>query len=436
MIDKSPLPLIEGLEEFVRQNHTIPPWVNNIRQEGYSRFQELGIPTVKDEEWKYTSLSALAKLRFKIPSQDKLKEMSELKKYINQKDANIVFINGFFSKELSNVTTRKLQGATISTFEEAFKENNKELMDLFRQFDNKGDSTFIALNKALTRQGVYIKVDKGAELKNLIHIVHITSSLSEEIINCARVIINLEKSSPASVLESHLSFNEDIVYLASPLTDIFLAENSFLKYCKAQKESAKSYHVGNTRVVQEQNATFEGFSLMTGGVLTRNNLDIILEGEGASAILNGLYCVNDTQLVDNHSAVDHRKPNCTSNQYYKGVLNGASKGVFNGKIFVREIAQKTNSYQLNKNLLLGKEALINTKPQLEIHADDVKCTHGATIGQLNEDEIFYLQTRSIGKQEAIRMLSKAFIDDILSTISEKAFLDKLNIILEPVFAQL
>ena len=224
--------------------------------------------------------------------------------------------------------------------------------------------------------------------------------------------------------------------MTSALTDISLAKNALLYYSRAQKENLKSYHIGNTRVWQERDSNFQGFSFVAGGALIRNNLDVVLNGEGAQSFLNALYSVYGTQHVDNHTSVDHRVPNCMSNQLYKGILNGASRAVFNGKIFVRPIAQKTNSYQLNKNLLLGKDCRVDTKPQLEIFADDVKCTHGATIGQMNEEELFYLQTRAIGKQDATRMLARGFAEDVLNQIKNEAVHQKLTEYLQPSFEKL
>ena len=224
--------------------------------------------------------------------------------------------------------------------------------------------------------------------------------------------------------------------MSNALTDIFLSENAVLHYCKSQKESLKAFHIGQTRVWQEWDSQFDGFSFMAGSLLTRNNLDIVLNGEGTGATLNALYSAGGHQHVDNHTSVDHRAPNCTSNQLYKGILNEAARAVFNGKVFVRPIAQKTNSYQLNKNLLLGKDCRVDTKPQLEIFADDVKCTHGATIGQLDEDELFYLQTRCIPKKAATQMLAQGFVEDLFSQIKSNSIHQKLNILIEPSFKAL
>ena len=246
--------------------------------------------------------------------------------------------------------------------------------------------------------------------------MHITTVDKDDVMTLPRSLIIVGESAQAEILESHISTAAHF-YFSNALTDILVNQNANLKYYKAQSEGPKAYHIGTTRVLQGQGSQFESFSFSIGAKLTRNNLNIFLNGEGSSAVLNGLYAVSDSQHVDNHTSVDHRPPRCVSNQLYKGILDGSATAAFNGKIFVRRIAQQTNSYQLNKNLLLGKGCQVNTKPQLEIFADDVRCTHGATIGQLNEEELFYLESRAIPKNLAVKMLARGFVDDILSKLT-------------------
>src|SRR3989338_4458331 len=426
---------IDGLENLTESlNDQNPRWVNDLRKQGLARFVELGVPTTKNEEWKYTNITPITQRKFQLPKEGKLHASEEFNRYRDSKEINIVFVNGIFAPQLSNL--KKLNGITIKTVQQAIKDNDPDLEDLLTRYDPDQDTSFVALNQALANDGAYISVGNKAISKELIHIIHITDAGTNEIVTAGRCLITVGKSSEATILESHITFSDEAAYLANPLTDIFIAENSTLNYCKAQKESAKAYHINNTRVWQQRDSNLNGFTLVAGGLLTRNNLDVILDGEGSNGMINGLYCVNGHEFVDNHTTVDHRVPNCTSNQLYKGILNGSSHAVFNGKIFVRPIAQKTNSYQLNKNLLLGKNCVIDTKPQLEIFADDVKCTHGATIGQLNEDEIFYLETRAIYRKTAITMLARGFVNDILAKINNDSIIKKANILLEPTFKAL
>ena len=411
-----------------------PSWLNEKREQSINRFLELGMPTVKDEEWKYTSLKDLMSKQFSISSTSEFNEDKELAEYLDNKDINLVFINGIFNVGLSSFKDLE-NGLTITNLKEAYAENELNLEALLKKYDVKNETAFVSLNNAIALDGTYIKIEKNSVIKKLIHIVHVTSSSVEQLTN-PHTIISLEESSEANVLESHISFNDDSRYLSNALTDIFLEESSNLKYCKAQKESLNAYHIGNTRVIQKRNSVLDGFSLICGAKITRNNLDIILDGEGINSTLNGLYSLYGEQHADNHTSVHHREESCQSNQLYKGILNGSARAVFNGKIFVHQKAQKTNSYQLNKNLLLGDKCRIDTKPQLEIFADDVKCTHGATVGQLDEDELFYLQTRSIARTAAIKMLAHGFVDDLLSQIKSEDVKRKLQMLLKPSFAQL
>lgn len=409
-----------------------PDWYKNVRNSGLEQFQKAGIPTVKDEEWKYTNLAEMAKQCFAKPADHTLHEADAFNQYCNGKEINIVFVNGALSTELSNLSSIP-EGVTVSTIEEAIANKQANIENWLTKYSETPETPFIGLNEALNQTGTFIGAKKGVANNDLIHIIHVTSVKGENIITSPRTLIALEASSEITVMESHVTFNDDAVYFTNALTDVFLEENATLHYCKAQKESFKAYHIGQTRVWQERSSNYDGFTLTTGGALTRNNLNIVLNGEGADAILNSLYSIYGTQHVDNHTCVDHRVPNCTSNQLYKGILNGDARAVFNGKVFVKPIAQLTNSYQLNKNLLLGDNCRVDTKPQLEIFADDVKCTHGATIGQLDENEMFYLQTRCIPRNVATKMLVHGFVDDLFATIKSDSIHSKVDALMQPSF---
>ncbi len=426
---------LQGSQKDIKRD--FPAWTLNWQKQYLNRVEKAGFPTIKDEEWKYLNVKPILERTYHIPSKTAptRTDTDGLTKYLDPREINVVFINGIFSPEFSHI--KKLpKGLRLLTLEEAFKDKQIDLENFFKKADTNHETSFAALTKALAHSGLYIEVEKKAVIQELVHIVHVTGGKDQETLTTPYSIIRLGESSEAGILESFVDFNNASVYFTDALTEIWVAENATIKYCKAQSEGLKSFHIGSTRAWLERNANFSGFSFSVGGAITRNNLDITLNGEGAAAVLNGLYCVNNDQVVDNHTLVDHREPNCTSNQLYKGILNGSSRAVFNGKIFVQPIAQKTNSYQLNKNLLLGKDAQVNTKPQLEIGADDVKCTHGATIGQLNEDEIFYLQSRCISRKAAISMLSHGFVDEIIGTIQNDSIAQKLNGLLAPTFAAL
>jgi Fe-S cluster assembly protein SufD len=418
---------------FTDSNKSNSSWLGQLRQKSFDNFLKLGIPTIKNEDWKYTNLSALSTISFKPIAQEKFTFQNDVKRLIKNDEITLVFVNGILDEGLSSLGAMP-KGLTLLSLNRALVEKTSDIENLLKKYDGVAEPAFISLNRALAKEGAFIQVADKTHVEKIIHIIHVTQA-TEPALTTPTSYIFLGKSAEATVLETHLGFNNS-VYLAAPLTEVFLDQNAILHYCKAQSESLKAYHVGNTRAWQERDSHFDGFALMNGGELTRNDLDIISNGEGTSSTMNGFYGVNGKQFVDNHSSMDHRMPNCTSNQLYKGILNGASNASFNGKIFVRQIAQKTNSYQLNKNLVLGVDCKVNTKPQLEIFADDVKCTHGATIGQMNEDEIFYLQSRCISKKTAIKLLAHGFVGDIITKIHNPSIQDKLNILLEPTFAAL
>lgn len=410
-------------------------WMKELKKSSLNRFESAGVPTIKDEEWKYTNLSSVINQTYNVNGNAQLIEQAEFDQYCADNTIRITYINGHYSEKHSKLN-KLPKGVTVLPIAQALDSHGEKIKTLLSKYGANQSSSFVALNTALTDNGVYIEIAPNAVVEEYIHIVHVTSSSNGEALSFPRTIILSGKSSEATVLESHIAFNRQIVYFTNALTDIHLADNATLHYCKAQHESMKAYHINNTRVWQEQNSNLDSICVMTGSAINRNNLDIVLNGEGINSTLNGLYCIYGSQHVDNHTAVDHRFPNCVSNQLYKGILNQSSRAVFNGKIFVKPIAQKTNSYQLNKNLLLGDKCRVDTKPQLEIFADDVRCTHGATIGQLDEDQMFYLQTRCIGRADCKKMLAQGFVDDLLNTIKNPQINRKLHTLLEPSFAQL
>ena len=290
------------------------------------------------------------------------------------------------------------------------------------------------MNQALFLDGALIQVEKNAVIEPLVHVIHVTSGILPDTVLFPRSFISVGEAAKVNILESHICF-EPVGYLANAVTDMRIASNASVGYCKAQVESHQAVHIGTTRIWQEAGSWLDAFSFTHGGQMVRNNLSIFLKGEGAHTVMNGLYAIDGSQHVDNHTLLDIQQPDCTSFQLYKGLLMAKSRAVFNGKIYVHPVAQKTNAYQLNKHLLLGQDARVDTKPQLEIFADDVKCSHGATIGQLREEEIFYLQSRGIEPKMAVQLLSKGFIDDIINTIKTEAIRGKLNRLLLKKFPE-
>jgi Fe-S cluster assembly protein SufD len=421
------LPLnIEGLDIYLSKlENNLTPWLKGFRQNAFEQWTTMGMPTVKDEEWKYTSLADVVNRRFQLAARHKLIEKEvQFEHYRDKADINIVLVNGVLWGDLSDLKHLPA-GLTVSPIDAALAHGRADVQETMAKLTPNDTKSFLWMNQALFLDGAYIGVAKNAVIKPLVHIIHVTSGIADDTIVFPRSFINVAESASVNILESHICF-EPVAYLSNAVTDMRIAANAVVGYCKVQAEGHQAVHVGQTRVWQEGASSLDSFSFMHGAAITRNNLSILLKGEGANTVMNGFYAVHGKQHVDNHTLLDIQHPNCTSYQLYKGLLNDASRAVFNGKIFVHSAAQKTNAYQLNKHLLLGREARVDTKPQLEIFADDVKCTHGATIGQLSQEEIFYLQSRCISQPMAIQLLSKGFMDDIIQTIKNASVREKLS----------
>jgi Fe-S cluster assembly protein SufD len=411
-------------DENLKRIQLSPAWLAQARQNSWARFVEIGIPTTRHEEWKYFNLSSLVTKALRPCGESPTKDVKDIKEYLDDTDINVVFLNGVFSEEFSSVSNLP-KGLFVTNLSKILESRADELRDMFKRTTVNDPEPFVSLNTALYRDGAYIRIEDKAVIEKVIHVIHVTTPDVKDVAVFPRTVLAAGRSAQASVLESFIGLSDES-YFVNAVTDIHVGENTVLNYYKSQADSMKAMHIGSVRVSQEANSQLEAFSLAVGSHMARNNISVASNGEGTDSILDGLYVLRTNQEVDNHTLIDHRQPNCTSHQLYKGILNDQSHAVFNGKIFVQPIAQKTNSYQLNKHLLLGKDCRVDTKPQLEIFADDVKCTHGATIGQLNEDEVFYLQTRCIGREDAVRMLSRGFVDDILDKLRDQNVRRKLN----------
>lgn len=425
---------IEGLEVYQSKlEKASGGWLKSFRQKSFSQWAGASIPTIKDEEWKYTSLADSVNRSFQMASHHQLIEDKQFSDYRDKKDINIVLVNGVLWNDLSDLKHLP-QGLRVSSLNAALDHNNTEIQDTIPKLTGNDTKAFLWMNQALFLDGAFIQVAEGAAIEPLVHIIHVTSGIGDDTVLFPRSFISIGEDAKVNILESHICF-EPVRYLSNAVTDMKIASNAVVGYGKAQVESHQAVHIGTTRIWQEAGSSLDAFSFIYGGQLSRHNLSIFLKGEGAYTIMNGLYAIDGSQHVDNHTLLDIQQPDCTCSQLYKGLLNGRSRAVFNGKIYVHSLAQKTNAYQLNKHLLLGREACVDTKPQLEIFADDVKCTHGATIGQLNEEEIFYLQSRCINQKMAIELLSKGFIDDIINTIKTDAIRRKLSRLLLKKFPE-
>ena len=392
--------------------------LHSIRKDAISRFVELGFPTTHDEEWKYTDVAPLARVPFQPVFRHRLDKltMKDLERFPlgNPSWNRLVCVNGFYSKDLSSITSLP-PGVRLGSLATALKSDSGITEPHLTRYARYDDDAFTALSTAFLQDGAFLYIPDGIVIETPIHLLFVSTGQETEFISQPRILIVVGKSSQATIVETHVSLTKN-KYLSNAVAEIILGENAVMEYDKVQEESDSSFHIGTTQVHLSRNSNFTSNSISFGGALVRNNLTAVLNGEGVECTLNGLYFATGEQHVDNHTTVDHVKPHCNSHELYKGILAGKSRGVFNGKIFVRKDAQKTDAKQTNKNLVLSDDAMIDTKPQLEIFANDVKCTHGATIGQLDEDAIFYLRSRGIDLTAAREILIYAFASAVINRI--------------------
>jgi Fe-S cluster assembly protein SufD len=405
-------------------------WLREIRQRALERFLELGFPKTTDEEWRFTSLAPVARRPFVLPRKPangvKASDLADFT-FCEPDCCQLVFLNGAFSRQLSFLKSLP-KGVKVKSLSAAL-EYDGDIVErhLARQAPFEHHS-FVALNTAFLNEGAFIYLPAGAVYKDVIHLLFVSTPQPDATMTHPRNLIVAGAGSQFTLIESHVGLNSGS-YFSNSVTEIVAGEDSVIDYYRLQRESETGFHISSVHVVQERNSNFSAHSLSLGAALARNDFRVVLDAEGAECALNGLYAAQGRQHIDNHTWIDHAKPHCTSRELYKGILDHKSSAVFDGKILVRKDAQKTNSRQTNKNLLLSTEALVNSTPRLEIFADDVKCTHGATIGQLSEDELFYLRSRGIDGQTARTLLTYAFASDILSTVRIKPIQCQMDLLL-------
>lgn len=407
---------LSKFEEFERGFAQDPAWLYPIRKAGIAHFAELGFPTPQNEEWRYTNIAAIAKLPFHpvLERPANAPSLKQIEKFLipGLKCLRLVFVDGHFSPELSS----KLDGIQAGSLAETIRTDSRRVEKHIGRYARCEENAFVALNTAFFTDGAFIDISAGQDVATPIHLLFVTAASQAGATIHPRNLILAGRGSRCRIIESYVSL-QDAQTLTNAVTEIVADEDASIEHCKWQAESLSAFHIATIQIQQEGKSRVAQHSISTGAKIARNDIRFLLGGEGIESILNGLYLGVGDQLVDHHTVVDHAKPHCGSHEFYNGILDGKSKGVFNGKIFVRKDAQKTDAKQTSRNLLLSDEATIDTKPQLEIFADDVKCTHGATVGQLNEEEIFYLRSRGIGEANARRMLVHAFASDVVNRIT-------------------
>ena len=408
---------LKNFREFEdRQAATVPAWLSKLRSEGMQAFAELGFPTTKLEDWKYCNVAPIAGVRFQpAPYEltDKVRKQVKEISFAGLDCTRLVFVNGHYAEELSAIRDLP-KGVRITNLVKALKQEDAVTAHLGRYADHK-KHPFVALNAAFMEDGAFIEVPKGVALEKPIELLYVSTGCAEPWVAHPRNLVIAAQGSQAALVEAYVGLDGG-VYFNNAVTEIVAEENAHVDYVKFQKESEAAFHVATVLAYTARNAATATNSIQLGARLGREEVTTVLDGEGAEGYLYGLYVTNGQQLIDNHTAIDHAQPHCSSREFYKGILDGKSTAVFNGKILVRKDAQKTDSKQSDKNLLLSESAAINTKPQLEIFADDVRCTHGATIGQIDPEAIFYLRSRGLGLEEARSLLIEAFAGEIIDHI--------------------
>lgn len=401
--------------------------LSSIRKDAIESFKSMEFPTLKDEEWKYTNVKPILSKNFTplLQSNDKKVHKEDLTKLLYDKFDYylIVFVNGIFSEDLSNLTLVP-ENIIIDSLNNLLIHKPEVIKEYLPKIIY-ADNAFDTLNSAYAHDGAVVIIPDNYILEKPIQILHLTGDDDTEVLSTSKNIFVGGKNSQFTVLTSYNSLTSNS-YFTNAATEIFAAENAILTFYKIQNEGDSAFHIEKTNIEQKGKSVVNHFSLSVGGLLVRNDINAALDGENIENHLYGLYIGNNNQHIDNHTFIDHIKPNCMSNELYKGILDDNAHGVFAGKILVRQEAQKTNAFQSNKSVLLSKTASADTKPQLEIYADDVKCSHGATVGSLNEEAYFYIISRGIPSDLAKSMLIKAFAEDVIDAIKLEPLREKLS----------
>ena len=419
-----------------------PLWLHRIRSDAMNRFRELGMPVARElsfplkEDWVYTDLRKIADTSYHAePVEAELDEAAVAPYEFGRNGWHrLVFVNGIYSSALSRVTDLP-RGAVVSSLADALVEHPDLVHPHLARYADYERTGLTALNSALLKDGLFVYVPRGGILETPVHVHYVTTGHETPLAAQPRTLIVGGDGANLKVVESYSGLT-DQPYLTNAVTEIAVGRDGHVEHYRINREGAGAAHLSTTQLHLEGNGRISTFNMSMGGALTRNDTNARLAGEHAVVRMNGLYLVAGDQHVDNHTAIDHAVPNCDSYEVYKGILEGRSRGVFTGKVFVHQDAQETDAKQLNKNLMLSPDAMIHTKPQLEIYADQVKCTHGATVGQLDEDQIFYLRTRGLSHDSACNLLTYGFAADLIRRLGIDAVRSSLDTLFETTIRDL
>jgi Fe-S cluster assembly protein SufD len=419
------------LRDFEAQSGTAtaeaPEWLDSIRRTAMDRFAATGFPTSRDEEWRFTPVGPIAQSPWRPASGSAAVSRAQLDSFVfgHPEWTTLVFVNGVFSEALSSVGVLA-PGLRVGRLSEALNTDGAVIEAHLGRHAPTVSSPFTALSTAFMREGGFVHVPANTDVARPVHLVFVTTDEAAGRVTHPRNLIVVEPGARASVIESYVTLAPAGTYWTNAVTEVVAGANSWLEHTRIQRESERAYHIGSTHVDQYRDSHYRSFSMAMGGALARHNLHVRLNGENVEALMYGLYLTRGEQLADNHTVIYHDQPNCRSWEVYKGVLDGRSRAVFNGKVFVKPEAQKTDAKQTNRNLLLSDTAKVNTKPQLEIFADDVKCTHGATVGRLDDVALFYARSRGVPAAEAQRLLTYAFAAEVIEEVALEPVRDELE----------
>jgi|SRR5579859_2573563 len=394
------------------------PWLRELREEAFARFCEVGFPTTHDEDWRFTNVSAIARTRFqlasKVPDEGSQGELEALR--IPEMRCQFVFVNGRFRPELSPVG-KLPTGVKVGSLAEEIRSNPQAIEShLGRYLDIRRDP-FSALNTAFAEDGAFVHIRKGAVVEEPIYFLFVSTGGHEALMSHPRNLVIAEAESEAAIVEDYVSLDGGTAF-CNTATELVAGDSAVVSHYMIERENRQSFNISTLRIQQGRSTNIASHSVLLGGGLVRNNVHPVLAGEGSECLINGLFVGSGRQHLDNYMLVEHASPHCDSRQFYNGILDGNAHGVFHGRIIVHKDAQKTDAKQTNRNLLLSDDAQIDTKPQLEIYADDVKCTHGATIGQIEENALFYLRSRGIDETSARKLLLFAFASECLDRMKD------------------
>jgi Fe-S cluster assembly protein SufD len=416
----SPASYREDFDATARDDRS-PAWIKSLREDAFARFELLGFPTQRNEDWHFTNSAPIAERPFRLATGEP--ERLSVRLDYGQTWHSLLFVDGKVVVEHSS--EGHVDGVSIIPLSNALNESPDRLPAELGKIAGYDRNAFTALNTAFLTDGAVIRIERDADVRIPIHLVFATSRNASGRVTHPRTFIVAEPNSRATIVESYLA-GEGEKYFTNAVTEVIVGEGAHLSHYKLQMESQSAFHVGTIQARQDKASRYDSFSFATGAALSRTNVQTVLAGDGAETVMNGLYLADGTQHVDHQTFIEHIAPNCPSHELYKGILDGRSHGVFNGKVYVHPEAQKTDGKQSNNNLLLSPDARVDTKPQLEIFADDVKCTHGATVGRLDETALFYLRSRGINRSNARKLLTYAFAADVLERLELTELRDALE----------